>query len=211
MKGKGIIVTIILVGLAVLFKYVIWPKFAVEALQKVSGWEDARAEITAGVQTDLTMGIGTQIEIPADRKDGLVKCIVDKKIEFLNGTECKYYYAEGTTTEAEHLKTQEECLKKANLEAKDEENFLACTLGNLPNTWALASSAIKKEFGPEIAPAVRDCMVDGMVKAFDQFECPLLNKEAKKVEEVLTNPEKCMADSRISSVIGELNTKCMPK
>jgi len=211
MKGKGIIVAVVLLGLGALFKYVIWPKVAVEALQKVSGWDDARAELTAGIQTDLDTGLGTMLEIPADKKQALLKCIVDKKIEFLNGTDCKYYYAEGTTTEAEHLKTQEECLKKANAEAKDEETFLLCAHGNLPNSWALAAGTIKKEFGPEVAPAVRDCLVDGMVKAFDEFGCPLLNKEAKKAEEILTNPEKCMADSRVSSAVGELDSKCAAK
>ena len=212
MKSKGgIIITVVLIGLGVLFKYVIWPKFAVEAIQKVSGWEDARSEITAGIQTELTTGLSTQIDLPADKKDALLKCLVDKKIEFLNGTECKYYYAEGTTSEAEHLKNQEECLKKANMEAKDEENFIACALVNVPNTWALAAAAITKEFGAEMPAATRDCFVDGMVKAFDQFGCTLLNKEAKKAEEILTNPEKCMADSRIASEIETLNGKCLAK
>lgn len=150
----------------------------------VGGWEEAKAELMVQMQSGLQ-----ELSFPPDVTHPIADCTTGKIIEFLGTTDCKYKYDLETTTEAEHLATQEACFKEVGYEDKVAEFTAACMKEHMPAKWDIMSTTLTTEFA--VAGDKAGCMAGKTIEALNASGCPLVNKESTTPETTLNTIDVC--------------------
>lgn len=199
-KAIGIVVA---VAAVLLWKFVIGPSIQVTASNVTGhGWDDAEAELQGKIQGVLQQSLSV-FELPNNVTQKMAKCTTAKAIEFLNATDCSYLYNETTTSEEKHLAGQEECLKRAGYESKEEQFTFECMKEHFPNDWKYMKKTLEDSFvssfsqeGVEKPEAITmsACITGKSIELLNARKCALVNKAAAKPEELISSMDGCIKD-----------------
>ncbi|MBN2718548.1 MAG: hypothetical protein JXX14_22075 [Deltaproteobacteria bacterium] len=183
-----------------------------------AGWDDAKgdfkAEISQVINSDYEVFVLSQAE-----KDAITDCIVDKSVEFLNGTDCSYLYNTATTTEAEHLANQEKCMEKVKFPEHQEGFTIECTKTNMPNSWKVMEKIFVGVYeeaytaqgvaGPK-AKQIGECISKKLVALCDARKYELVDKSAKEAEKMFFPIDKYIPDFEKDEEVSAILNECAP-
>lgn len=222
MKNKfSVVGVIVAVGIYLLWRFVLGPYVFMGAKNLTgSGWDDAKPELSGKVRVALTE-IFEPMDIDANQLNQVVDCTTDKLVEFLNTTECSYYYVESTTTMEEHLKEQEICLDKAGSEAKEAAFVAECINRHVMNDWQIWNKPLTQSYDELLTATMPDasarkktveCMVGATRDTLNASGCKPLKADSKSFEDLLVTPDTCMtATEGLEAKLDEATAKCAPE
>jgi hypothetical protein len=209
---------IIVVAGIVIFK-MLAPSAEVAATNAMgSGWDGAQAEFMTQITTTLTQEYAA-FNLPPDMIQKISKCITDKSVAFLNTTDCSYLYNTATTTEAQHLAAQEQCMAKVQFEKKQEGYTLDCTKESFPDDWKLMHGLFVDEFEKSFAaqgvPAdkakeIGVCISDKLMTLLNTRKCKLINRAATNPEQIFFTLDDCIKDTENDKDFQAVITACAP-
>ncbi|MFH1530392.1 MAG: hypothetical protein ABIK09_06615 [Pseudomonadota bacterium] len=212
--GLGILVA----GGFVAARYFLFPELEIKARKAAgAGWTEAKPEIKGNISSALSEGF-VDIDLKQGVLDQVATCVTDKVVEFLNSTDCDYYFNESTTTEAEHLAAQEACLKGVGYDAKEMEFTLACAKQHVPKDWNIMRPLLSREMdvalqGQILDAAKRkgavDCVVGKTVELLGKTECAPLNQAAETAEQLFTPADECFENAGIKAEAEEAIGACI--
>ncbi len=218
-KMATIIGAVVAVGLGIAWK-IFAPSAQVEVMNAAgAGWNDARSDLMGQISTTITTEYAV-FALPAGVTTKISECIVDKSIEFLNKSDCSYLYNPETTTEAEHLANQEKCLEKVKFEDVQGGYTVECSKAHFPDDWAIMGKIFAGEFeasfaqnGVDAASAktMGTCVGDKLTALMNTRKNPLVNKEAKKPEDLLFTLDTYIKDYEADKEFQDILTACGPK
>jgi hypothetical protein len=180
------------------------------------GWDDAKAEFVTEITTTLTTEYAT-FGFPPAIIQTISSCIADKSIAFLNTTDCSYKYNTATTTEAQHLASQEQCFVKVQFETRQEGFTLECTRESFPDDWKymqnIFTGEFEKSFAQEGVPAATAkqmglCIAEKLTTLMNTRQCKLINRQAAKVEDIFYGMEDCIKDTENDKEFQDIITSC---
>ena len=181
-----------------------------------TGWNDAKNDFMTEITTTLTTEYATFGFAPSIIQT-ISNCIADKSIAFLNTTDCSYLYNTATTTEAQHLAAQEQCMNKVQFDQKQEGFTLECTREAFPDDWKymqnIFSGEFEKSFAAQGVPAdtakqMGLCIADKLTTLMNTRQCKLINRQAAKVEDIFYGLEDCIKDTDNDKDFQEVITSC---
>lgn len=222
MKNKfSVVGVVVAVGIYLLWRFVLGPYVFMGAKNITgSGWDDAKPELSGKVRIALT-----EFFLPLDLKppqiDAMVDCTTEKLVEFLNGTDCSYYYVESTTTMEEHLAEQDKCLNAANYDDTEALFVTQCAAQHIPNDWEIWDKQLTESYEEVLKVDVTDaaarkkmvqCMVVATKETLNASACKPLKEGAKKIEELLVTPDTCMTEEEgLEAKLEAASTACAPE
>lgn len=180
------------------------------------GWNDAKGELMSGISSELTTEYAT-FGLPPVIIQTISNCITDKSIAFLNTTDCSYKYNTATTTEAQHLAAQEQCMIKVQFEKQQEGFTLECTRESFPDDWKymhkMFSGEFEQSFAQEgvpgdVAKQMGVCIAEKLTTLMNTRQCKLINRQAAKVEDIFFGMEDCIKDTENDKEFQEIITSC---
>ena len=181
-----------------------------------TGWDDAKGDFMTEITAALTEEYAT-FGFPPATIQTIAGCISDKSIAFLNTTDCSYLYNTATTTEAQHLAAQEQCMIKVQFEQKQEGFTMECTKASFPDDWKymhnIFSSEFEKSFAAEGAPAdaakqMGLCISEKLTAMLNARQCKLINRQATKAEDIFFGMDDCIKDSENDKEFQAIISSC---
>ena len=183
-----------------------------------AGWDEAKSdfhsEISDVINSDYEVFVLTQPE-----KEAITNCIVDKSIEFLNGTDCSYLYNAATTTEAEHLANQEKCMEKVKFPEKQEGFTIECTRTHMPRSWKVMEKIFVGVYeqaytaqgvaGPR-ARQIGECIAKKLTAMCDQRKYKLIDETAKEADKMFFPIDKYIPDFEKDQEVSAILNECAP-
>ncbi len=214
----SIVLGILVAGGFLAAKFYLFPELEISARKAAgAGWTEAKPEIKGNILSALREGF-VDIDLRQDVMDKVATCVTDQIVEFLNGTDCDYYYNESTTSEAEHLKAQEACLATIGYDAKEIEFTIECAKQHVPKDWNIMRPLLSREMdaalqGQILDAAKRktavDCVVGQTVELLGKTECAPLNPAAKTPEQLFTPADECFENAGIKAQAEEAIGACI--
>lgn len=184
-----------------------------------SGWDEAKGdfqkEISEVMNSDYDVFVLAQAE-----KDNITNCIVDKSIQFLNGTDCSYLYNAATTSESEHLANQEKCMEKVKFSDHQEGFTLECLKTHMPKSWKLMEKIFVGVYedaytgqgvaGPE-AKKIGECIAGKLVTLCDTRQYKLIDEKATNAENLFIPVDNYIKDFDKDEEVALIMNDCAPK
>lgn len=214
----SIVLGILVAGGFVAAKYFLFPELEISARKAAgAGWTEARPEIKGNIMSALREGF-VDIDLRHDVMDKVATCVTDKVVEFLNGTDCDYYYNESTTSEAEHLKAQEACLAQVGYDDKEVTFTIECAKEHVPKDWNIMRPLLRREMDAALQEQILDaakrkgavdCVVDKTVELLGKTPCAPLNPAATTPEQLFTPADECFDDAGIKAEAEEAIGACI--
>ncbi|MCA9539494.1 MAG: hypothetical protein KC620_11440, partial [Myxococcales bacterium] len=181
-----------------------------------SGWDDARGELN----TTFRKAISSEVAFDEATVDLVARCVSDRAITFLNGTDCRYHFNEALTSMDDHLKSQEACLDKVGYVKKEEEFTLACFKEKLPDDWKVLRGVLAKAIAGELdlegtteaqRKQIAGCMAGKTVEVLQPSKCRPINREAVDASGVFNSLDTCLEDAELKQKWeGEVQTCMLP-
>ncbi len=210
---------IIAIGAFVAFKMTA-PSAQVAATNAMgAGWDGAQGEFMTQITSTLTQEYAT-FKLSPELIQKIAKCITDKSIAFLNTTDCSYLYNTATTTEAQHLAAQEQCMAKVQFDQKQEGYTLDCTKENFPDDWKFMHSIFMEQFElsftsqgfpADKAKDIGACVSDKLIALVTTRQCKLINRAANKAEDIFFSLDDCIKDTENDKDFKAVITTCTPQ
>ena len=214
----SIVLGVLVAGGFVAARYFVFPELEIEARKAAgAGWTEAKSEIKGNIVSALREGF-VDIDLRADVLDRVAVCVSDKVVDFLNDTDCDYYFNESTTTEAEHLVNQEACLKQVGYDAKEVEFTIACAKEHVPKDWNIMRPLLSREMDAALKEQILDaakrkeavdCVVGKTVELLGKTGCPPLNPKATTLEQLFTPADECFETAGIQAEAEEAIGVCI--
>lgn len=207
-----------LAGVGIFFAWRFFGASAEIATKNASGhgWDGARPDLLGKFRTALNERFDG-MDGAADASMLITECMTQSAITFLNGTDCSYLYNKSTTTEAEHLSSQEACFKKVGYEVKEKELFVNCMKEKFPGDWKMMRTVLIKEFTgvfekkgipADKAKVIAVCSVDADIETLNASDCKFLNKEAKSGDDILRTVDECFERPPLQEALNANVKKC---
>jgi len=217
-RTVSIVLGVLIAGGFLAAKHFIFPEMEIEARKAAGeGWTDAKPEIKGNMISTLREAF-VDVDLGHEVLDRTAGCVSDRIVEFLNGTDCDYYYNESTTSEAEHLADQEACLQGIGYEDKELEFTLACAKQHVPSDWNIMHPALYREMDAaledQIVDAAKrkvavDCVVKRITGLLGKTGCSPLNPDATTMEQLFSPADQCLEDAGIQAEAEEAIGACI--
>ncbi len=217
-KVLSIIGTVVLLGIVGLLKFVVQPWLELRQKQSTGDWTESRSDLKKEF-SQLAQNVFSDMDVSQSDLNGMVDCLVDKAIPFLNQSGCKYHYVKTTTSEATHLKEQEECLEKIGWKKKLELLTVECIREKIPNDWKIAKTALINDMVKSMAAQVpneeerkkaAECVADSMVKKLQASDCPLMTRDGKVFDALFNNAGECVQKNPVmQKEMNEVYNNCL--
>lgn len=188
-------------GVGLLAKFVIIPSIAVQAQNSMGvGWNDSKSELVQKFTEALAPEF-VPLGLTPSELSAITNCCADQAIAFLNTTDCSYQYNQATTSEAQHLKEQEECMQRVSYEQQEAKIALSCFKEHLPNDWKLLKKGLVESFvetavdggmSPLDAQKAGTCFAERAVQIANERKCPLINKDAVEPSDLFNDMSNCI-------------------
>jgi len=164
-------------------------------------WRRARAELKGDFLQRLRTAFDPEkVAVPSGVLESTAGCMADRATEFLDTTGCRLTYVPSEQSEVRHLKEQAGCLQRNGYPQQLESITLQCLRVELPDDWRMAVPAIESEMQQRLYEAgIPDaeagkyaaCYAGMAALALDESGCPLIDRQASRVEDLITGHEDC--------------------
>lgn len=214
----SIVLGVLVAGGFVAAKYFVFPELEIQARKAAgTGWDEARPEIRGNVMSGMREAF-VDIDLKQADMDKVCGCVTGKIVDFLNGTDCDYYFNESTTTEAEHMKKQEACLNEVGYDNKEMEFMIACSKQDLPKDWSIMRPLMAQEMDAAVLVQIPDamerkqavdCVVSKTIELLGTTDCTPVNPDATTPEQLFIPAEECFEKAGITAKAEEAIAACL--